>query len=167
MSSKLFLAAASFEQTVEMADDAIRAERVLSFAEAAPTQALGALAEQFRGAGVEIDDLKIERAPVRVPDRGERDHAFVAGVKHRVDQAVSRAAFAEIDRDEGRPPAVRERKRENVVALHVAMPSEIGLGEMRSAVLDRASGGVRQRPGEIRLQLGKPNVACRRLRSNA
>jgi hypothetical protein len=29
---------------------------------------------------------------------------------------------------------------------------------MRRAVLDRASGRVRQRPGEIRLQLGKPNV---------
>ena len=128
-----FLAAVRLEQTIEMPTYALRAERVLSFAEAAPSQALGAQAEQFRRAGVEIDDLKIDRSPVLVADHGKRDHAFVAGVKDRVDQAVSLAAFSDIDRDEGRPPTVRQRKRENVVALHMAVPSEIGLGEMRSA----------------------------------
>ena len=158
VSSKSFLATASFEQPAETLDYAIRAERMLSLAEAAPSQALGALAEQIRGAGVEIDDLKIDRPPVLVPNHGERDHAFVTGVKDRVDQAVFRAAFSDIDRDERRPPPVRQGKRENVVALHLAMANEVRRGEMGSAILDGALGRVRQRAGKIRLQLGKPNV---------
>ena len=69
---------------------------MLPFAQASPAQALGALAEQFRGAGVEIDDLKIDRPPALVADGGERDHAFVAGVEDCVDQAVARAALADM-----------------------------------------------------------------------